>query len=140
VATKKPASTVPLPFRTEKGEVTNYVSNFKVAQKAPAVKQAKPAPPPKPAYDSFLDLAWERLDTIKSKPAEEAKPKSEPPKPAPAVQEKVKTSVRSPSPEVVFIIVNYSMKNHMNGLIFKASLISSKRLPTGWVTKMKWKN
>jgi hypothetical protein len=109
VASKKPASTVPLPFRTEKGEVTNYVSNFKVAQKAPTVKQAKPAPPPKPAYDSFLDLAWERLDTIKSKPVEEVKPKAEPPKPTPVVQEKVKTVVRSPSPEVVLIAINYSM-------------------------------
>jgi hypothetical protein len=97
-STKKPASTIPLPFRTEKGEVTNYTSNFKVAQKAPAVKQAKPVPPPKPAYDSFLDSAWERLDTIKSKPVEEFKPKTT--KPAPAFQENVR-AVRSPSPEIV---------------------------------------
>ena len=86
-----------MPFRTEIGEVTNYTSNFKVAQKAPApAKQAKPAPPPKPQYDSFLDMAWERLDTIKAKPVEEVK--RDKPKPSTSVAEKP-TFVRSPSPE-----------------------------------------
>ncbi|KAJ3262661.1 hypothetical protein HK103_000190 [Boothiomyces macroporosus] len=79
IAKKKTAS--PLPFRTEIGEyttnTTTYVSKNPVPKTAPHPPMRKPtAPvPAKPKYDSVLDSAWERHESIsQSEPVVDPEP------------------------------------------------------------------
>lgn len=86
-----------LPFRTEKGDVTSYTSNFIVSADPTPMKKVVA----KPKYDSVLDSAWAIHESIKIV-QEEPEPEVElvlPSMKSPPVPTSREIVVRSPSPE-----------------------------------------